>query len=61
VLVPAGDADALAAALADVESDPERHVKLGAQARQTYERQFNPERNLRELEDIYQYSISNPA
>lgn len=61
VLFPAGDPGALAEALADAESDPERYLKLGARARDTYERRFNPERNLRELEDIYQYSINNPA
>jgi glycosyltransferase involved in cell wall biosynthesis len=61
VLFRPGDPVALAEALADIESDPERYLKLGARARETYERRFNPERNLRQLEDIYRYAITNPA
>jgi glycosyltransferase involved in cell wall biosynthesis len=61
MLFPAGEAAALAEVLADVESNPERYLKLGVRARETYERRFNPERNIRQLEDIYQYAINNPA
>jgi glycosyltransferase involved in cell wall biosynthesis len=61
MLFPAGNAGALAEVLADVESNPECYLKLGVRARETYERRFNPERNIRQLEDIYQYAINNPA
>jgi glycosyltransferase involved in cell wall biosynthesis len=61
MLFTAGDPGALAKAFADAESNPERFLKLGARARETYERRFNPERNLRQLEDIYQYAVNNPA
>jgi len=61
VLFHPGDPSALADVLADIESDPERYLKLGAHARETYERRFNPERNLRQLEDIYRFAIMNPV
>lgn len=60
VLFRPGDPSALAEVLADIESDPERYLKLGAHARETYDRRFNPERNLRQLEDIYRFAITNP-
>jgi glycosyltransferase involved in cell wall biosynthesis len=61
VLFRPGDPSALAEVLADIQSEPERYLKLGARARETYERRFNPERNLRQLEDIYRYAITNPV
>lgn len=60
VLFRPSDPSALAEVLADIESDPERYLKLGTNARETYEKRFNPERNLRQLEDIYRYAITNP-
>jgi glycosyltransferase involved in cell wall biosynthesis len=56
-----GDPDALAAAISDAAADPDRYKAYGDQARQTYERRFNPERNLRELVGIYEYAVANPA
>jgi glycosyltransferase involved in cell wall biosynthesis len=61
VLFPAGDPAALAEVFADIESDPERYRKLGASARDTYEQRFNPEKSLRQLEDIYRYAVNNPV
>ena len=56
-----GDPAALAAAIADAAADPDRCKAYGDRARQTYERRFNPERNLRELLGIYEYAVANPA
>lgn len=56
-----GDPVALATAISEVAADPERCQALGEQARRTYERRFNPDRNLRELIGIYEYAIANPA
>jgi glycosyltransferase involved in cell wall biosynthesis len=56
-----GDPGALAAAIADVERDPERYERYGEQARQTYTERFDPKRSLDELVDIYRYAIKNPA
>jgi glycosyltransferase involved in cell wall biosynthesis len=56
-----GDPEALAAAISDVAGNPARYKGYGDQARQTYERRFNPERSLRELVGIYEYAVANPA
>ena len=56
-----GDPAALALVLADVEAHPERYEAYGEQARKTYEQQFNPERNLEQLLEIYRFAIANPA
>ena len=54
VLVPPGDAAALAAALAHVDACPgDRPRPWAANARASYERRYTPEQNLRMLEDIY--------
>ena len=61
VLVPPGDAEALALAVADVEADPEKYENYGEQARETYERRFNPEHSLKHLLEIYSFAIAHPA
>ncbi|MGH3193241.1 MAG: glycosyltransferase [Streptosporangiaceae bacterium] len=56
-----GDPAALALALADVESNPERYEDYGAQARKTYEQRFDPQRSVEELLDIYRFAITHPV
>ncbi len=56
-----GDPDALALAIADVESNPGRYADYGDQARKTYEERFDPERIMAELVEIYRFAIANPA
>ena len=61
VLFPPGNAEALSAAIADVETRPERYEAYGQQARETYLKRFDPDRNLEQLLDIYRFAITNPA
>lgn len=61
VLFPPGDAAALGAAIADVAADPDRYLAYGAQARETYQKHFDPDRNIGQLVEIYRYAIANPA
>jgi glycosyltransferase involved in cell wall biosynthesis len=56
-----GDPAALALVIADVDAHPERYETYGQQARKTYEQQFNPERNLEQLLEIYRFAIAHPA
>lgn len=56
-----GDPDALALAIADVESNPGRYADYGDQARKTYEERFDPGRIMAELVEIYRFAIANPA
>jgi glycosyltransferase involved in cell wall biosynthesis len=60
VLFPPGDPEALGLAIADVEADPERYEAYGAQALQTYQKRFDPDRNTEELLDIYRFAITHP-
>ena len=60
-LFPAGDADALAAALDDVDRHPEEFRRLGCAARRTYERRFDPGANVERLLSIYEYTIARPV
>jgi glycosyltransferase involved in cell wall biosynthesis len=59
-LFPPGDPEALGRAVADVEANPERYEVYGAQARETYEKRFDPDRNMEELLDIYRFAIAHP-
>jgi len=61
VLFRPGDAGALGAAIADVEADPDRYLAFGCQARETYLKHFDPDRNIEQLVEIYRYAIANPA
>jgi glycosyltransferase involved in cell wall biosynthesis len=61
VLFSPGDPAALALAIADVESNPERYEYYGGQARKTYEQRFDPQRSLEELLDIYRFAITHPV
>jgi glycosyltransferase involved in cell wall biosynthesis len=51
----------LGRAIADVERNPEQYAAYGKQARKTYEKRFDPERNLEELLEIYRFAIAHPA
>jgi glycosyltransferase involved in cell wall biosynthesis len=55
-----GDPEALGLAIADVEAHPDRYEVYGAQARETYEKRFDPDRNMEELLDIYRFAITHP-
>jgi glycosyltransferase involved in cell wall biosynthesis len=55
-----GDPEALGEAIADVDAHPERYEALGAQARETYEKQFDPDHNMEELLEIYRFAITHP-
>jgi glycosyltransferase involved in cell wall biosynthesis len=61
VLFPPGDAQALAAVLGRVATSPGYFDDLGAAGRATYEERFRPERNLAQLEEIYQFAIEHPS
>jgi glycosyltransferase involved in cell wall biosynthesis len=59
VLFPPGDAAALGTAIADVEANPDRYQAYGDQARETYVKRFDPDRNLEQLLEIYRFAIAN--
>ncbi len=61
VLYPPGDVDTLVKLLGEVERDPERWEVLGREARRTYERRFEPAKNIAELEEIYRFAIEHPV
>jgi glycosyltransferase involved in cell wall biosynthesis len=56
-----GDPGALAAAIADVGTNPQEFAAYGDQARKTYEHRFDPKRSLDELLEIYRFAIVNRA
>ena len=56
-----GNASELAAAIADVERNPEDYERYGEAARKTYEQRFDPERSVADLLDIYRYAIKPPV
>ena len=55
-----GDPEALGLAIADVEAHPEQYEIYGAQARETYEKQFDPDRIMEQLLEIYRFAITHP-
>jgi glycosyltransferase involved in cell wall biosynthesis len=55
-----GDSEALAAALADVEANPDRYTELGRRAQETYDARLMPDRNVADLLSIYQFAIDDP-
>jgi glycosyltransferase involved in cell wall biosynthesis len=61
VLFTPGDPAALGAAIADVDAEPDRYQAYGTQARETYQKHFDPDRNIEQLVEIYRYAIANPA
>jgi len=61
VLFRPGDPAALGQAVADVAAEPARYATYGRQARETYAKRFDPERNLDQLVEIYRYAIDHPV
>ena len=61
VLFTPGDPAALGAAISDVETDPDRYQTYGTQARESYEKRFDPDRNIEQLVEIYRSAIDNPV
>ena len=61
ILFPPGDPCALATTITDIDTNPRRYHGYGNQARDTYAKRFNPDRNIDQLLDIYNYAIANPA
>ena len=61
ILFPPGDPDALATTLTDIAANPDRYHTYGTQARDTYTKQFDPDHNINQLLDIYNFAITNPA
>jgi glycosyltransferase involved in cell wall biosynthesis len=55
-----GDPEALGLAIADVAAHPGRYETYGAAARETYEKQFDPERTMEQLLEIYRFAITQP-
>lgn len=56
-----GDAESLAAVIADVAAHPETYQAYGSRARETYEDRFNPDQSLKHLLEIYGFAIANPV
>jgi len=56
-----GRPDALGSLLLDVDTAPDRYAELGRQARTTYEKHHQTDRNVEQLLDIYRYAIEHPA
>jgi glycosyltransferase involved in cell wall biosynthesis len=55
------DPAALADAIADADAHPDQYETYGEQARKTYEQQFDPQRSLEHLLDIYRFAIDHPV
>jgi glycosyltransferase involved in cell wall biosynthesis len=60
ILFQPGAPESLAKAVQDVDANPYRFEDLGRRARETYERQHDPARNVDRLLDIYRFAISRP-
>lgn len=56
-----GDVAELASVIADVAANPAQYRTYGGQARETYERRFDPKNNLEQLLEIYRFAIENPV
>jgi len=58
-LVPPGDPRALAAAIAGAQARPGTYAGYGQAARETYQKQFDPDQNIDQLLGIYRYAIAH--
>ena len=61
LLFEVGQVGSLAAALAEVDREPERFVAMGQQGRTTYERRFRAGDNLERLLQVYRFAVANPV
>ena len=61
VLFSPGDPDALALAIADVETNSEQYEVYGERARKTYADRFDPQHSIAELLEIYGFAITHPV
>jgi len=61
VLFEPGNAASLARALHDVDSHPARYREYGRAARRTYQRRFDPDRNIEKLLEIYRFASDRPV
>jgi glycosyltransferase involved in cell wall biosynthesis len=59
VLVPPGDAVALASAIAELLEDPARREELGEAARRRIEQQFSWQVTARQMTDYYQTLLTH--
>jgi glycosyltransferase involved in cell wall biosynthesis len=57
LLVPPGDADALAEAVVSLLRDPERAARLGREARRALEERFSLEKSVRANEEVYRSAL----
>jgi glycosyltransferase involved in cell wall biosynthesis len=53
LVVPSGDAEALAGAIVALAGDPERAARMGAAGRERALAEFTPERSARRIEELY--------
>lgn len=56
-----GSPEALGTAITDIDTNPRRYHTYGEQARDTYTKRFDPDRNIDQLLEIYRFAITNPA
>lgn len=61
VLFAPVDTEVLARLFGEVEDDPARWAALGAAARQSYERRFEPDNNIKQLEAVYRFAVEHPV
>jgi glycosyltransferase involved in cell wall biosynthesis len=61
MLVPPGNAEALAQAARMIATAPDLENLLRTEARRTYERQYRPEANVQSLFEIYRGALSEPC
>jgi glycosyltransferase involved in cell wall biosynthesis len=61
VLTKPGDPAELAVAIAAADEHPAQYERYGEQARKAYESRFDPEANIDQLLEIYQYSMAHPV
>ncbi len=61
VLFPPGDAAALGRVIGDLAAHPRRYEGYGKAAEQTYRLRFDPDRNLAQLLEIYEFARAHPV
>ncbi len=61
VLFPPGDAAALGQVIGDLSDHPQRYEGYGRAAALTHVRRFDPDRNLAQLLDIYNFAMAHPV